>query len=627
MEEDLFTILTLKRRNKLKRLLLIWGLLICCSTVFAQGMGAQQEEKTPLQQAREYAMRNEYDKAIDIFKQLYQQNSTDATIYNDYLNTLIVAKKYKDAERLIEDQQAIRPRYPLPYIDMGRLYLVQGKDKKADEQFQLAIQYMNGDDMLTQQIGAALIALGRDQYAILAYERGKDLIGNPFVYAGALSKLYAKTGNMEKAIAILMESGNIQFGGIDNTKATLLELLGNDPKKLQLAQKALIKKINEQPENISYVDLLTWLYTQKNDWEGALIQMEALDERNKEQGRKLIDFGRMATKEKKYDIAIKAYAEVTAKGKDLQFYTLAESEKLATEMSLLESNYAYKQEDVTTLIKEYETFLNDFPNYYGLETVADYAILEAQYNNNPQKGIDILTRAIATPGARRDFVGRIKLQLGDYYILTGKDWDASLIYSQVDKEFKQDMLGEEARFRNAKLSYYHGDFEWAQGQLTVLKASTSELIANDALYLSVLITENIGPDSNYVPIKRFAYADLLLFQNKDKEAETLLDSITTAFPKHPLKDDILMLKAKLAEKHREYDKALTYLKEIYEQFGKDVLADDAVFKIAGIYEKHLRQYDQAKHFYEQLIIDYPGSTYVQEARKRLQEINGQSTLP
>ena len=182
------------------------------------------------------------------------------------------------------------------------------------------------------------------------------------------------------------------------------------------------------------------------------------------------------------------------------------------------------------------------------------------------------------------------------------------------------MLGEDARFRNAKLAYYRGDFDWAQNQLSVLKASTSDLIANDALYLSVLITENVE-DSNIVPLQRFAYADLLLFQNKDKEAETLLDSITKAYPKHPLNDDILMLRAEMAKKHRDYDKALGYLKKIKELYGEDVLGDDAVFKMAEIYQNDLHQNDQAKHYYEQLIIDYPGSTYVQTARQRLSELN------
>ncbi len=214
--------------------------------------------------------------------------------------------------------------------------------------------------------------------------------------------------------------------------------------------------------------------------------------------------------------------------------------------------------------------------------------------------------------------------MGDYYVLTGRIWEASLLYSQVDKDFKNDALGEDARFRNAKLSYYRGDFPYAQEQLSVLKASTSELIANDALYLSVLITENTAKDSINIPFERFAYADLLLFQNKDKEAETLLDSITTAYPKHPLNDDVLMLRAKIADKHHDYNRELDYLKIIYEKYGKDVLGDDAVYKTALIYDKNLNKPELAKSFYEKLIIDYPGSTFVQAARKRLSDLNNPS---
>ena len=135
----------------------------------------------------------------------------------------------------------------------------------------------------------------------------------------------------------------------------------------------------------------------------------------------------------------------------------------------------------------------------------------------------------------------------------------------------------------------------------------------------MLITENVE-DSNLVPLKRFAYAGLLQFQNKDSEAEALLDSINKAFPEHPLNDDILMLRADISRKHHDFEKALAYLKNIYEKYGKDVLGDDAVFKMADIYQNDLHQNDQAKHFYELLIIDYPGSTFVQTARQRLNEL-------
>jgi tetratricopeptide (TPR) repeat protein len=193
----------------------------------------------------------------------------------------------------------------------------------------------------------------------------------------------------------------------------------------------------------------------------------------------------------------------------------------------------------------------------------------------------------------------------------------------VDKDFKQDMLGEEARFKNAKLSYYTGDFKWAQGQLDVLKASTSELIANDALNLSVLITENNPPaDSNTTPLLMFARADLLEFQNKDQQAIDILDSISSTYPEHPLLDDILMQKVNMAYKKQDYSEAAMLLQKIVSNYADDVLADDAIFNLAQINEEFFSNKDEAKRLYEQILTKYPGSSFVNQARKNYRRLRG-----
>jgi len=593
--------------------------IILLITMLLGGLRAGAQN-SPLQQARDYVAQKQYDKAKEAYKQLYEQTPADQDVYQDYLQLLLTLKDYKGAEKLLESQLRVRQQDPLLMIDMGRVFAEAGQKKKADEQFDHALQLINGDDILTTQMANAFTNMGNDQYAIRTYERARDLLRNPYLYGSPLARLYARTGDIDKSVNALLEGAPGQPGGIEEVKTTMLEMLGTDPKKQQLAQKAIVKRINAQPESAYYADLLTWLYTQRGDWEGALIQVQALDERNREGGQRLLEFSREAQKQSQYDIAVKALDAVVEKGNTLPFYAAAKTEKLNVAMRRLENDPFYKPEDVAKLSKEYETFFTEFPQFYATETLRDYATLEAQYNNNPQKAIELLQHAIDQPTIRKDLAGQCKLQMGDYTVLTGKIWDASLLYSQVDKAFREDMLGEEARFRNAKLAYYRGDFDWAQGQLSVLKASTSELIANDALYLSVLITENVAPDSNVVPLQRFAAADLLLFQNKTHEAETLLDSISQAFPKHPLNDDILMLRAQLEEKRHNYPKAIDYLKQVYGQYGKDVLGDDAVFKTAEIYHQYLHQDEEAKALYEKLIIDYPGSTFVQTARLRLQSL-------
>ncbi len=550
-------------------------------------------------------------------KELY--NLQPDSVYNDYLNQLIDQKKYPEAEKLVQNHMKLHPQDKLLYIDLGTVYNYQKNDAKARAAFDIAVNAVNGDDMLTQRIAKAFIAAGNLDYAILTYERATKLINVAYYYSGPLARLYAQCGEIGKAIDMVLIPVPGMGTNPEQVKTVMLELLGNDPAKLQLMQKALIVRINEDPSNNFYADLLTWVYMQKDDWEGALIQMEALDERNQEGNRHVLDLARMAVAARQYDIAHKAYDEVIAKGKEEPGYMIARNEKLKTGMIQLRANPARKPEDIASLRAQFDTFLKEYPKYYSQQTASDYAQLEAQYGGNVKKAVTILKQAIAEPDTRRAMAGKFKLQLGDYYVLLGRLWDASLTYSQVDKDFLQDEDGEDARFRNAKLAYYRGDFDWAQRQLGRLKSATSQLIANDAIYLSVLITENVE-DSNIVPLQRFAHAGLLEFQNRDEDANKLLDSLNEAFPKHPLNDDILMMRANMALKHNDYNKAIDYLKAIYEQYSQDVLGDDAVFTMGEIYFKDLNDKTKAKELYENLIVYYPGSTYVQVARQRLREI-------
>ncbi len=580
------------------------------------------QDKVTTEQARQYAAEKNYDKAINAYRELYKVSPD--SVYREYVGTLLAAAKYKDAEKVVIQQIAATSspfvRNPSLNLDLGTVYSKWGKEDKAKAQYDSILTMLNGDDVFTNAVAKMFSDAGRDDYAILTYERALQLLGNPPLYNRQIALLYAKTGNLDKAVDALLKAQPGQYLNVEGTKAILLELLGNDPKKLQPAQKAIVKKINEQPDNVYYAEILTWIYTQKDDWEGALIQIEAIDERNKETGKRLFDLARAAVVARQYEIANRAYDDVIAKGKDLPYYVIGKSEKLAASLAQVENNPNRKPEEIAALSALYDSFFIEFPKQYTQQAAIDYATLQAIYANNIPAAIATLEKGIADPDTRRDIRGRLKLQLGDYYLLSGKVWDASLTYSQVDKEFKQDVMGEDARFRNARLAFYRGDFDWAQKQLTILKSATSELISNDAIDLSVLITENVE-DSLLLPLQRFAHAGLLLFENKDKEAEALLDSIATAYPKHPLNDDIIMKHAEIAMKHLDYTKALGYLKTIYEKYGKDVLGDDAVFKTAEIYYNNLHQKDEAKKFYEQLIIDYPGSTYVQEARRKLSEIN------
>src|SRR5690606_2520520 len=225
-------------------------ILACLPILFCLPFANAQN--APLSEAQAYIIQKDYQNAIPVLEKLYKQHPSDVEVYDTYLKALIGNKDFKEAEELVGKQIKKQPVNTLLYIDMGQVFLQDGKKKKAEEQFDLAISKMTGNDMITTKMATRFIDLKQIDYAIKTYERGIEILRNPFLYGNALARLYAQQNEMEKAISMVLDGGIRQFGGHDDAKSLLLEMLGNDPKKLQITQKALLKKINEQPGNIYY---------------------------------------------------------------------------------------------------------------------------------------------------------------------------------------------------------------------------------------------------------------------------------------------------------------------------------------------------------------------------------------
>jgi tetratricopeptide (TPR) repeat protein len=304
-------------------------------------------------------------------------------------------------------------------------------------------------------------------------------------------------------------------------------------------------------------------------------------------------------------------------------YLVAKVEKLQTLKEELVKKPGINTAAYITLEADYESTLANLGKVQGTAIMMkELAHLKAFYLHKTDEAIQLLEEAIAIPGLYGRQVAVCKLELGDIKLFKGEIWDASLLFSQVELDYKEDVLGHEAKFRNARISYFSGDFEWAQGQLDVLKASTSKLISNDAIDLSLLITDNFNMDTITAPMEMYARADLLAYQNRFEEASITLDSIVNAYPMHSLMDEIWMLRANMFYKQAQYDSAKTCYEKIIDLYFADILADDALFKLAEMYETIFGDKEKAKALYERLITEQPASLYVVDARKRFRALRG-----
>lgn len=589
----------------------------------AYGLVANAQDQL-LNVARQYLSTGDYEKAASTYKQLVEYNPDDDVILKDYIKALMGLKDYATAEKLLKQKLKSKTAPLFVKYELGKVYKLNKEDKKANKLFDDVVESINtANESVVRPLAVQFATDGFLDYAVSCYQRAKTFDKEmPFLYAEELALLYDKQGNQDKAIESLLDVYASRPDKGEEVKATLMRL-ADKPEKVVLLRKKIETRMKQDEQNIAYPDLIAWMYIQQGDYETAFTQIKTIDDKLKEQGRRVLGFGRVCLREKQYAAALKSYDYVIQLGDESPFVSQAQNEKLTTLYRQLQNNPNRTKQEVQGVCSAYETFFEANPIYKGKETIRDYADLQAKYAHDIEKAIAILSDVVNRPNLERSFRGRCKLDMGDYELIRNNIWESTLLYSQVDKDFKQDILGEEARFRNAKLSYYSGDFEWAQGQLDVLKASTSELIANDALNLSILITENNPPaDSNVTPLLMYARADLLEFQNKDAEAIEILDSIINLYPKHPLRDDIYMQRAKMALKVNDYNEAGMYYQKVLTNHSDDVLADDALFKLAFLNEEQFSNKDEAKRLYQELIVKYPGSTFINEARKRFRVLRG-----
>jgi tetratricopeptide (TPR) repeat protein len=602
--------------KKIKHILL-WLLFISSSRC---GLA---QTSTDEQLANQFYQNKEFDKALTYYETLFNKKSPQA-YYTPYLNCLLETKDFKKAEKVVKKQIKQNSDNLNFMVDLGTVYDRSGELDKAKTAWEQTIKAIKTDD---QVFSAANAFIGIHQYdlAITAYLKGRKISQNDYPYSFELAEVYNIKGDKLAMIGEYLDVLETNDSYIQTVQNALQTSFNNEsnPQQNELLKTELLKRIQKSPDRTILSELLIWMQIQLKDWEGAFVQAKAMDMRKKEEGARVMSLAQLFVQNESYDIAARAYQYVLSKGKGNYFYTDARKELLNASYQKITSSANYTNLELTDLEKNYQATITELGKTAdNIVLLRNLAHLQAFYLHKLTDAIALLEEAIELPQIEPHIKAACKLELGDILLVTNDIWEASLRYSQVEKEFKHDAIGQEAKFRNAKISYYTGDFKWAQSQLDVLKGATSKLISNDAMDLSLLISDALAIDTNTAPLLIFARADLLAFQNKDEQAMITLDSINTLFPNHALADDILYRKAALELKHAKYTEAATFYEDILKNYGSDILADDALFKLADLNENQFKNTDKAKELYQQLLERYPGSLYVVEARKRFRKLRG-----
>lgn len=604
------------------QLKLLLSLFFVC---FALGCFTQTDSDAKL--AQYYYQNGDFEKATVYYQKLYAVDQTKL-IYNRYIACLTELKEYSTVEKTIKKQITLNKKDLQLLLQLGAFYESINETKKSKNTYNEVLSLCVYNPTNISDVFRFFINQGKIELAKDVLDRGsKQMPDYPFQLLYA--ELYFSMQNKQKAIESYLDlldkypeyKASVQFGLEDK-----LDLSENSQDGQEL-KRVLLDKIQEPNSRFELTELLIWLFLQNKNFAAAYIQVVALDKRMQTMGFQVMDLGKIALENESFDIARKCFNYVINLGTDLPYFFEAETALLNARYVELSLYKMYSDEELDATLKEYKKVIDRIANARkSMTVVLEYAKVMAYFAGKKEAAITVLEQLMYTPGISDVQKASVKLLLADVYVLSGRIWDASILYMQIDNDFKFDVIGNEAKYKNARVFYFDGEFDYAQSQLNVLKESTSKLIANDAMQLSIAITDNFGLDSNYQAMMWFATADLFLEQNQIDSAFSLFDSIQVNFPFHSLNDEIVFKKGQAMEKQKKWKEAIVFYTSLYEKYASDILADDALFRLAKINEEHIKDENKALELYKELLFKYTSSLYSSESRNKIRALRGDEII-
>lgn len=566
--------------------------------------------------AQQYFDDGEYQKALIAYDKLYKESPRRIDFFVKSIACHQQLENFKTAEGLLI-KALEKPKYsPILLVETGFNYDLQQDSINAKKYYDLAVKKVEEKPSLGYPIAKTFEKKSLLDYALHAYKT--TMAANPNLnYEHFVARIYGEKGEIEKMFSTYLDLVLKRESRKGYAQRIMSQFLRNDPDNENnvLLRKILLKR-NQQEPNLLWNELLSWLFIQQKQYNRAFIQEKAIYKKGDASLQRIFDLALLSLEDKDRETT-----------KNILNYIIENSSQVGTKLMAYQNVLQIEIEEVADgnydeIEKQYLALLEEYgKNYKTVLIQKDYANLLAFQKNQPEQAIAYLRDALTKKLSTRQKAA-LKLALGDILVYQEQFNQALIYFSQVQKILKNDVVGQRARFKVAKTSYYKGDFQWAESQLKVLKSSVSQLIANDALQLKLIISDNSLEDSTQTALKKYAKADLLAYQNKNEEAITVLEDILQNHKGEKIEDEALLMQGKLYQNKGDFEKARQNYKKIIAFYGTDILADDAHFKLAQLFEYELDDEAKAKAHYEEIIFNHQDSIHFVEAQKAYRKLRG-----
>ncbi len=567
------------------------------------------------QLAQNYFEKGEFEKALVSFQDLLTSQPGNGYYFQKTVECYQQLKQYEIAEKAIAERyNKFKQSYLL--VELGANYQLQKNESKAKKYFDQALDQIKKMPSEVYGIAAVFEKKVLIDYALQAYQIALE-IDPKMNFNFQMAVLYGQNGQTDKMIEKFLEESymNPQNLILVQNQFTRFMTENSDVTFKEALRKALLIRIQKNQE-VFWNKYLSWFYVQQKEFGKAFIQEKAIYKRNPESLYNIVNLVQISIEEDDKETAKEILAFILENTKDTELQMQAHY--FLTEMKINDpsiNNYSEIEKDLVSLLNQYGI------SPYSLKLQLLKAHFDTFQMKNPTQGKAILKTALELSLDEYQ-KAEVKMELADIFLFEEKFNQASLYYSQIEEDLKNDVIGHEATLKSAKTSYFKGDFDWALKQFKELKAVSSQLIANDALEYFLLINDNTIADSTHTALKQFARGDYLIYQNKPQEALMQFQEILKNFKGKEIESVTLYRIGKIHEKLGDYQLALSQYQQIIDLHPEDIYIDEALFFTAEIYSKRVIDLEKAKSYYEKLVFHHQDSIYFVDARKKYRELRG-----
>lgn len=577
----------------------------CSVAVFAQNE----------QLAYNYFEKGEFEKALVMYQDLEKKQPNNTFFIQRIAACMQQLQQYGEAGKFLADRLD-KSGQPLLYVEIGYNYQLQKDMGKAEKNYNLAIKAVANNPSYVYTVANAFEQKVLLEYAVKTYDTATS-INKSMNFDYQLALIQGQLGNTELMIDKMLSyayNNQQSLVVVQNQLSRFMNEESSDTFNASLRKALLLN--TQKTQDIFWNQFLSWYFVQQKEYGKAFIQEKAIFKREPELFINIVNLAHLAMEEKEDVIAREILDFILNNTDDPNLQMQAQFNILEMDIALAtEKDYPVLKQRIDALLTQYGA------TPYSLNLQIQKADFEGFHLKDTKAAAETLNNALKL-ALNRYQMAEVKMKLSDILLLDEKFNQAIIYYAQVEEDLKNDAVGHEASLKVARTSYFKGDFEWAQKQLKVLKSSSSQLIANDALELYLLIIDNTVEDSTQTALKKFAKADFKLYQNKKAEALTVFKDLIDKDNTKSIKDVSHLRLGKIYESQGQYDLALQNYQQIIDNYKEGIYVDEALFFSAEIYNKKLNDPEKAKALYEKVIFEHQDSIYFVEARKQFRLLRG-----